>query len=148
MESKLHDVIIVGAGLGGLIAANELAKKGYDVIVLERNKSPDKLDHPCGCMIGPVKDHITFLNKESAIEFKEIGLDISKEVVIAKPRKMTFFMPDGTSFGMSITKPFEKTMIFQINKENLRKELAFRAINSGAKIQFGVNVVDLLKENN
>src|ERR671912_1492338 len=32
------DVIIIGAGIGGLIAANLLAKEGYKVCVLEKNK--------------------------------------------------------------------------------------------------------------
>ena len=34
---KAKDVIIVGAGFGGLAAAALLARKGFDVTVLEKN---------------------------------------------------------------------------------------------------------------
>lgn len=34
-ESEYHDIIIIGAGMAGLAAANSLNESGYDVIVLE-----------------------------------------------------------------------------------------------------------------
>ena len=34
------DIIIIGSGLGGLICANILSKKGYNVAVLEKNAIP------------------------------------------------------------------------------------------------------------
>ena len=33
-----YDVVIIGSGLGGLVSANFLAKEGYSVCVLEKNK--------------------------------------------------------------------------------------------------------------
>ena len=35
-----YDVIVVGAGLGGLSAATRLAKSGLDVLILERHNLP------------------------------------------------------------------------------------------------------------
>ena len=44
-------IVIVGAGLGGLAAANCLARKGHDVVVLE---SHDRLsEFGAGLQIGP-----------------------------------------------------------------------------------------------
>ena len=38
MENKKYDVVIIGSGLGGLACAYILAKEGYKVCVLEKNR--------------------------------------------------------------------------------------------------------------
>ena len=35
MDSDYYDVIVVGGGLSGLVAAHELTKEGTDVLLLE-----------------------------------------------------------------------------------------------------------------
>lgn len=40
VERTEHDVIVVGAGIGGLVAASLLAKRGFDVVVLEQHTAP------------------------------------------------------------------------------------------------------------
>ena len=35
---EAYDIVIIGSGLGGLVSANFLAKEGYSVCVLEKNK--------------------------------------------------------------------------------------------------------------
>ena len=37
MKEK-YDIVIIGSGLGGLVSANILARNGYSVCVLEKNK--------------------------------------------------------------------------------------------------------------
>ena len=34
-QEKVYDVIVIGAGISGLSAANALSQLGYDVVVLE-----------------------------------------------------------------------------------------------------------------
>jgi flavin-dependent dehydrogenase len=40
MNCELHDVVVVGAGPLRSTAAYEIAKAGYDVLLLERDKVP------------------------------------------------------------------------------------------------------------
>ena len=39
-EAIVTDVVVIGAGLGGLSAAGHLQAKGYDVVVLEHHTKP------------------------------------------------------------------------------------------------------------
>jgi all-trans-retinol 13,14-reductase len=52
--SNYFDILIIGSGLGGLITANILSRKGYKVAVLEKN------DHPGGCLQSFEKDGVIF----------------------------------------------------------------------------------------
>ncbi len=47
---RKFDIAIIGSGLGGLVTANILSKKGYHVCVLEQNS------HPGGCLQSFEKD--------------------------------------------------------------------------------------------
>src|SRR5438309_9243320 len=50
-DSKIHDVAVVGAGPGGSAAAYYLARRGLDVLLLDRSEFPrDKI---CGDGLTP-----------------------------------------------------------------------------------------------
>lgn len=53
MKSK-YDIVIIGSGLGGLLTGNILSKKGYKVVILEKN------DHPGGCLQSFDIDGVVF----------------------------------------------------------------------------------------
>jgi digeranylgeranylglycerophospholipid reductase len=57
---KNFDVIIVGAGSGGSLAAKTIAKAGYEVCMIDRKKEEDIGDKVCGDAIG--KHHFDNLN--------------------------------------------------------------------------------------
>jgi digeranylgeranylglycerophospholipid reductase len=57
---KNFDVIIVGAGSGGCLAAKTIAKAGYEVCMIDRKKEEDIGDKVCGDAIG--KHHFDNLN--------------------------------------------------------------------------------------
>ncbi|HWQ17206.1 MAG TPA: FAD-dependent oxidoreductase [Sulfolobales archaeon] len=47
-----HDVIVVGAGLAGSAAAYYLAKRGYDVLLIEKAKVPGQRNVTGGVLYG------------------------------------------------------------------------------------------------
>jgi flavin-dependent dehydrogenase len=44
----MHDIIVVGAGPAGSLAARRLAEKKYEVLVLEEHESPGVPQHCTG----------------------------------------------------------------------------------------------------
>lgn len=80
---KKVDVVVVGAGLSGLVAARNLVKKGKSVLVLEaRSRVGGRLlNHTVtggsviesgGAFVGPTQDHVLALAKELKVDtFKE-----------------------------------------------------------------------------
>ncbi|MFZ1370392.1 MAG: NAD(P)/FAD-dependent oxidoreductase [Ferruginibacter sp.] len=53
MENK-YDIVIIGSGMGGLVCADILAREGYTVCVLEKNKQIG------GCLQTYVRDKVIF----------------------------------------------------------------------------------------
>jgi flavin-dependent dehydrogenase len=138
-----YDAIIIGGGPSGLTAAYFLAKAGYDTVLFERLPKQGMLDHPCGAMVSPVDDYITFEQKDEGIYFNEVEFLFPNDMIIASPGKMEFKTPNGSAFGMNIDNPQEH-LIFQINKQELLHSLAQRAENAGAELIYGTTVSKLV----
>jgi digeranylgeranylglycerophospholipid reductase len=49
-NNHLHDVIVIGAGPAGLMAASDLARQGYDVVVLEEHEQVGQPVHCTGVL--------------------------------------------------------------------------------------------------
>ena len=101
MKSK--NVIIIGAGIGGLVAANLLSKKGFKVNIYEKNKFPGGKLRAVNSSCGPIDAGPTvFTFKEIFEEIFELSgeslddhLKIVKEPIIAR-----HFWPDGARLDL------------------------------------------------
>lgn len=136
-----YDAIIIGGGIAGLTAANRLAESGYSTVLFERMQRPGKAPHPCGCIVSPVRGHITLETTSEGIRFKETGFTFSDEMIFGRPRSVRYIGPDGAGFGMSVTKGMPP---FQVDNEMLLKTLAAGAREAGATLMYGQGVNGLI----
>ncbi len=118
------DVIIIGAGLGGLSAGALLAAQGHSVLVLEQS------DRIGGCCSSFERDGFHFDTGASIVEiikpiedvFKKLGTTLQKEVdLIPCDPVMSIIRPDGSR--MTIPFSIEKTgeLISSISPEDGRR---------------------------
>jgi len=113
----MHDVIIIGAGPTGSYTALQLAKEGFDVLVLEKNSS---FVHPPVCT-GIV----------SIEAFEEFNLP--RDSILSSIKDILFFSPSGQIL------PFRpnSTLAFVVDRFTFDQVLRERAIKNGASIRLG-----------
>lgn len=125
-----YDVIVIGAGLGGLSSGALLAKQGQKVLVLEQS------DRIGGCCSTFEKDGYRFDVGASIIEiiqpiekvFIKLGTTLQKEVdLISCDPIMSYIFPDGKriTYPVSVAKTGE--IIASINAEDGRRWHEFAA---------------------
>ena len=112
----MYDVVVAGGSISGLLAAREIAKRGYSVLVLEEGFEVGSPEH-CGGLVS--KNAL----KELEIEPSEKTFD--SEIECAK-----VFSPD----GKEITINSRKQQIVVINRRELDKQAARQARDCGAEI--------------
>lgn len=110
-----YDVIVIGAGPSGLKTAELIAKKNYNVLVLEEH---EKIGEPLKCA-GLVSWRLL-----------EILPDLPKKIILNTVNKAKFFSPSGNFFTLKSGKP-----VYVIDRRKLDNYLAERATKSGAKIK-------------
>jgi digeranylgeranylglycerophospholipid reductase len=121
-----YDVVVVGGGYGGLIAAQQAAKQGAKTLLLEKEK-----------IIG---EHV---RSTGAIHLKAIEAFNIDESVLANPvYGGKIYAPN----GKSITLDFKKVSGYMTNKKAFFALLAKRAEESGVKIVTSSPVRDVIKE--
>ena len=107
----MHDILIVGAGPAGSLAARTMAEKGYEVMVLEEHRSPGK------------PQHCTGLVSEETIRMSRVKPDILSTLYGAE-----VVFPN----GQSITVRADKPKAYLVDRIDLEIKMAEAAQNAGA----------------
>jgi len=113
----MHDVLVVGAGPTGCYAARQLARLGYEVLVLEEHFEVGEPVH-CTGVIG--------------LEVYE-RFDLDRGCVEAELSSARFISPSGQSFRVAATEP--KAVV--VDRRRFDQILAEQALAAGASFLLG-----------
>ncbi len=111
----MQDVIVVGAGPAGSLAARSLADKGYSVLILENHE------------VSGLPQHCTGLISEETMNASGV-----KPEVLNTLHKVEFVFPDGRSFTLSSSK--SKGVI--VDRVDLDQKMAEAAADAGASFSY------------
>jgi len=122
-----YDLIVVGAGPGGSVAAKEAAEKGLSVLLLERDR---EIGLPIRCA--------------EAVGYKGLAEFFSDDHWVMKNHrrkyKLRFVAPDGTPLDLD-----HDSEAAVLDRKNFDYELGRQAALAGAQVLTQANVTGLLK---
>jgi digeranylgeranylglycerophospholipid reductase len=124
-----YDIIIVGAGPAGSMAAKEAAKSGASVLVLERRK---EIGAPVRCGEGIGSHWLTEMNIR--INEKAVSAHITGSLLVAPNLKDT----------IRVRTPETKGVV--VDRKVFDKDLALEAGRAGAKIMVKSEVIGVKKD--
>lgn len=127
-------VIVVGAGPAGSIVALELARRGRDVLVLERARFPR--DKPCGDCLNP----------GAVMELEDLGLAAALRSRLTPLELLGWRIeaPDGRFFSGQFG---NGSVAWAVRRRELDAALLDAARDAGARVRFAARVSDLINEN-
>jgi digeranylgeranylglycerophospholipid reductase len=127
MTLERADVVVVGGGPAGLIAAREAASAGLDVVLVERDRS---IGAPVRCGEGVGSRGLSeFISPEGA------------SWVARRITRVIFWAPDGTEVRVA-----EGDVGYILDRSRFEPALAAEAGSAGADIRVGTEAVALMRQ--
>ncbi len=111
-----YDVIVAGGSISGLLAAREIGKRGYSVLVLEEGFEVGTPDH-CGGLVS-----------KSALH--DLAIEPSQKTFDCMINSAEIYSPAGKKIGINS----KNQEVIVINRRELDKQAAYQAQQSGAEI--------------
>ncbi len=122
------EVVVIGAGPAGSLAARQLARKGHSVLLLEEHSQIGRPVH-CAGLIG--------------IEgLRNNGILPSSDVIAQRVHQSIFHAPSGTQIVLAKKKPHA----FVLHRDRLDQQLAKEAEIAGTAIQLETRVIRVTRE--
>jgi geranylgeranyl reductase family protein len=120
-----YDVVIIGAGPAGCSAAEALARRGFDVAVLEEH-----------AVVGEPVDCTGVLSAEAFERF-----DLPRQIVCGEIKGITLHSPAGIPITHNETQP----LAFVVDRTELDRTLAVRAEAAGATLHLSTRAVGVTR---
>lgn len=127
MKSE-YDVIVVGAGPAGSIAARTAAEQGFDALLIEKRQ---EIGNPVRCAEGVVKEKL------------EEFLEPDTRWICAEISGARLFAPDGSMLKLTE----DRTIGYILERKLFDRALARSAAAAGAEVQVKTQATSLIKEN-
>ncbi|MDD4748661.1 MAG: digeranylgeranylglycerophospholipid reductase [Methanosarcinaceae archaeon] len=125
-----YDVIVVGAGPAGSIAAKTAAEKGLDVLLIEKRQ---EIGDPVRCAEGVGKEHL------------KKYIEIDKHWICADLKGSRIYAPDGTMIEMA-EEIAGGEVGYVLERKVFDRSLAESAAKAGAEVRVKTRATGLLME--
>ncbi len=132
------EVLVVGAGPAGSALGLELARRGRDVLILERLAFPR--DKPCGDCVNP--------GAVALLRYLGIAGRLHEKLSPVPLRGWRVEAPDGTAFAseFGVIESGEPICGWAVRRRDFDAALLDEACRAGARVRFGVRVSDVLRD--
>lgn len=150
---KKYDLVVVGAGPSGLLAAKAAALAGLDVALLERKSNLTRLERTCGQTFVSVNDYyfndLVFYNpKGKRFGFTNAGFSFKYDGPVKNCYAWHIFSPNGNRlpFGdpqETRKKDYYGAVALSYDKEILLRCMLEEAKEAGVEVFSGINVNEI-----
>jgi digeranylgeranylglycerophospholipid reductase len=148
--SKKYDVIVVGAGPAGLIAAKVVGENGFDVALLEKKTEPEVLARACGATLDSANEylhHDLFICnlRNKRLCFPAHGFSVKYDGDYRDSYACYFYSPSGNIMQAGVVEEQKKKGVYGkitsvVDKEILISSMLEEAKNYSVDVFPGVNV--------
>jgi flavin-dependent dehydrogenase len=154
--TEKHDLIVIGAGPAGLMAAKVAAENGLSVVLLERKKTITAIERSCATMFAIEDDYLfgerMFFNSEQGrFIFPVNGFNVKYGGPYKNFYGQMLYAPDAKAcveignYEENVSKGDKGRLSVVYDKETLLKGMLKEAEEMGAEIVPGMNVSGIKK---
>jgi len=154
--TKIYDLIVVGAGPAGLMAAKVAAENGLSVVLLERKKNITVIERSCATMFAIEDDYLFgermyFNSRQGRLVFPVNGFSVGYDGSYKNFYGQILYAPDGDAcikignYEENLKKGDKGRLSVVYDKGTLLKGMLKDAEDMGAEIVAGMNVNGIKK---